>query len=544
MSNLNFENIPARSMANRPSREGSVLGIYLPDRDDLFQECFQEQLQRPQLPVIDAPPARYDLLSSAEEGENAGDPPFLSLNSEDKKTVSDSNQGNSSPTSAKAENSRPAADKKSDEEDCGHASDEAIASQAGKSDTNIDAGQAGGENKPSPGTPEGVREEAKEKHFSETCADTPGSALASPVHADAQKVEEAALSDPDSKAAAAMNQSEEKQNAKSKKRSGVQSGDKNGLSLPEDGVVASDASPAVARDGTAIDSEDVKGKNIFKKSEIDSKEKNAKRSSHAEKNHAASKNDSRQNAESWNSQGKSGIREVDQALTNQQAAKPEAGAKAVVQSEALTIAAEQLASAAEARSETRTETINTSFGASTDNRARSSSIAEKSQGSQSNGSASNPEGGESTQLDRVRFVQRVARAFQSMGERGGTIRLRLSPPELGSLRVEISVRHGTMSARLQAEKNATRNLLLDNLPALRERLEQQNIKIEHFQVDLMDQSTGGMSDQAFSQTPADGSARGNYPPRASVERIAEPLPVEGARAPVRAGEGTRLDVVV
>ena len=74
------------------------------------------------------------------------------------------------------------------------------------------------------------------------------------------------------------------------------------------------------------------------------------------------------------------------------------------------------------------------------------------------------------QVDRVRFVQRVARAFETLGNRGGTLRLRLHPPELGSLQLEISVRNGAMTARLETETSTARNLLLDNLPALRDRL--------------------------------------------------------------------------
>ena len=42
----------------------------------------------------------------------------------------------------------------------------------------------------------------------------------------------------------------------------------------------------------------------------------------------------------------------------------------------------------------------------------------------------------------MRFVQRVARAFQAVGDGGGSIRLRLRPPDLGSLSLELTVRNG------------------------------------------------------------------------------------------------------
>ena len=57
-------------------------------------------------------------------------------------------------------------------------------------------------------------------------------------------------------------------------------------------------------------------------------------------------------------------------------------------------------------------------------------------------------------------------AFQSMSDRGGTVRLKLSPPELGSMRLEITVRNGALTARARdGNARAARNMLLDNLPA-------------------------------------------------------------------------------
>ncbi|HZZ27051.1 MAG TPA: flagellar hook-length control protein FliK [Pirellulales bacterium] len=87
-------------------------------------------------------------------------------------------------------------------------------------------------------------------------------------------------------------------------------------------------------------------------------------------------------------------------------------------------------------------------------------------------------------IDQARFVERVATAFRNIDDQGGEIRLRLSPPELGSLKVEVAVRNGILTARLETETNTARSLLLDNLPALRERLAAQNIKVEWFDVDL------------------------------------------------------------
>ena len=61
-------------------------------------------------------------------------------------------------------------------------------------------------------------------------------------------------------------------------------------------------------------------------------------------------------------------------------------------------------------------------------------------------SADNAETG-LTQADRVRFVQRVEQAFQDLSGQGGSVRLRISPPDLGSLRIDIKVTKGELTAK-------------------------------------------------------------------------------------------------
>jgi len=149
-----------------------------------------------------------------------------------------------------------------------------------------------------------------------------------------------------------------------------------------------------------------------------------------------------------------------------------------------------------------------------------------------------------SEADRVRFVQRVEQAFHGLSDQGGSLRLRLSPPELGSLHIEISVVKGEMTARVQAETTAARNILLDNLPALRDRLAQHDIKVQRFDVDLMERSAGGMSNQSSqyqnNSQQTSGGAVVRTPFRGSSElpgavEIATPRPASG---------GGQLNVVV
>ena len=45
----------------------------------------------------------------------------------------------------------------------------------------------------------------------------------------------------------------------------------------------------------------------------------------------------------------------------------------------------------------------------------------------------------------------------------------LNPPDLGALHMEITIHDGTLAAHFETETSTAKNLLLDNLPALRER---------------------------------------------------------------------------
>lgn len=148
----------------------------------------------------------------------------------------------------------------------------------------------------------------------------------------------------------------------------------------------------------------------------------------------------------------------------------------------------------------------------------------------------------SDQADRVRFVQRVARAFEAANDRGGHVRLRLHPPELGSLRVELTIRNGVMNARVEAESSAAQSLLLENLPALRERLAEHDIKVQRFDVDLLDRGAGGSPQEPGSQSQSSYRSpdhRSQSRSRAAAEPEA-PAPVRGPRRV----DPQRLDITI
>lgn len=129
----------------------------------------------------------------------------------------------------------------------------------------------------------------------------------------------------------------------------------------------------------------------------------------------------------------------------------------------------------------------------------------------SRGSPANP-------ADQARFVARVAKAFQTAQSRGGELQLRLSPAELGSLKLEIKLKDGVLNARVEAENPTAKSLLVENLPVLKERLAEQGIVVEKFDVELMDRQSQGQSDPSgqrerrpaprghFAMQPEEGAA--------------------------------------
>ena len=147
-----------------------------------------------------------------------------------------------------------------------------------------------------------------------------------------------------------------------------------------------------------------------------------------------------------------------------------------------------------------------------------------------------------SQGDRVRLVQRVARAVQTAQERGGDLQLRLSPPELGSLRLQVKMTDGALSARLEAETPQARQVLADSLPQLRERLAEQNIRVERFDVDLMQSGGGGPSnlpDRRQDASQDGSSSRGG----ATLRREAGGETSVGVSSPTRFVAAGRLDIV-
>lgn len=100
----------------------------------------------------------------------------------------------------------------------------------------------------------------------------------------------------------------------------------------------------------------------------------------------------------------------------------------------------------------------------------------------------------------VKLVQRVLRGVEQLANGGGQVRLRLHPPELGSLQMSLRIEVGQVFAKLEVENSTAREVLLNNIQTLRDRLAEQGMKVAAFEVEVSTDSSGsGTSDSNFQK---------------------------------------------
>ncbi len=125
-----------------------------------------------------------------------------------------------------------------------------------------------------------------------------------------------------------------------------------------------------------------------------------------------------------------------------------------------------------------------------------------------------PTGAES---DADPVTDRAIRGLTSvMAQRGGTVTLRLSPPDLGSLRIDVRLDGATVRAQFQASTPAAASMLHQNMAALRHALESQGLTVDNLQVQAPAATSQAHAGHAGQQTgqqdaqqsPSDGRSRG------------------------------------
>ena len=101
------------------------------------------------------------------------------------------------------------------------------------------------------------------------------------------------------------------------------------------------------------------------------------------------------------------------------------------------------------------------------------------------------------------MVDQAAYAIQYSHANGQQMQLHLNPPELGALQVDVSMRDGVLSARIEAQTTSAQQILTDNLSQLKDSLTQQGVSFDRIDVHLAGSNAGsggaGSAGNSFAQ---------------------------------------------
>jgi len=135
--------------------------------------------------------------------------------------------------------------------------------------------------------------------------------------------------------------------------------------------------------------------------------------------------------------------------------------------------------------------------------------------------------GETINLANNESVQELARVVRSsLNGRHARMVLRLDPPELGQMRVDVRMHNQELTLRFQTETQAGTDMLQSRLSDLRAALEQHGIQLDRVQVEFrppaaenadgqqtfdrqFHQGASGSHDSAFGQAPGDSGQAGD-----------------------------------
>jgi len=110
-----------------------------------------------------------------------------------------------------------------------------------------------------------------------------------------------------------------------------------------------------------------------------------------------------------------------------------------------------------------------------------------------------------TPYQESKLVQRVLRGIEQLGNGGGQVRIRLHPPELGTLQMTLKFEATQVTAQFEVESRVARDALLSNSQVLKDRLKEQGLEVQKFEVevrsdvnDSLNSSTGDRQEQRNS----------------------------------------------
>ncbi len=125
--------------------------------------------------------------------------------------------------------------------------------------------------------------------------------------------------------------------------------------------------------------------------------------------------------------------------------------------------------------------------------------------------------------DQQRMIDRIAAAVSTAGESGRTtMRLRLYPPELGTVRIEVSSLRGSVTARIETSNAQGREVLGANLHALRESIRSSGVDLRDVELNYRNTSAhSGPDHQHRQSTAGEGHGRDEWDRRRPARQAPE-----------------------
>ncbi len=119
--------------------------------------------------------------------------------------------------------------------------------------------------------------------------------------------------------------------------------------------------------------------------------------------------------------------------------------------------------------------------------------------------------GQTVKLDEPGSIRELANVVRSrIGAKNSNMLLQLDPPELGKLRIDVQMRDGQFTVRLEAQTQAGHDALQSRLSDLRHNLEQQGIQLNQVEVDLKPPAPANDSANARMQDQEAGQQGGGF----------------------------------
>ena len=108
-------------------------------------------------------------------------------------------------------------------------------------------------------------------------------------------------------------------------------------------------------------------------------------------------------------------------------------------------------------------------------------------------------------------VVRIAKGLRSVVNlKGGAVTIRLNPHELGSVRIEMEIKNGNITAQLQTEHASVRDLLNHQLGKLRESLQGRGLHVERLEVNSPAPADDSSAGRHAQESPDQGRSRGQF----------------------------------